>query len=195
MLKRLPHFMTHRLRVTVCLRDGIFFRRELPPRVVDGVVARQDQLADGQHGVALVDEVLQDAGQCLRRVERRVVEQYDAPRLHLGGDSLVDGIGVVVLPVERIPIGNDLKPLCHKGLRVWQRCALAKKLTCKRGVWRALQARERSKSMGCAQGREVVERWGRMRYTKNRIYELIADTEWPKSKWTMPQFVAAIAIT
>lgn len=30
---------------------------------------------------------------------------------------------------------------------------------------------------------------------KNRIYELIADTEWPKSKWTMPQFVAAIAIT
>lgn len=80
------------------------------------------------------------------------MEQDDAPRLHLGGHPLIDGVGIVVLPVERIPVGNDLKPLRRKGLRVWQLCALTEKLTCKWGVWRVVQARERSKSRGCARG-------------------------------------------
>lgn len=131
MLKRLPRFMTHRLRVTVGLRDGIFFRRELSPRVVDGIVARQNQLTDGQHGVALVDKVFQNAGQRLRRVERGIVEQHDAPRLHLGCHPLVNGIGIVILPVEGVPIGKDLKPLRRKGLLVLPLCALGKNLTCK----------------------------------------------------------------
>ena len=73
------------------------------------------------------------------------------------------------LPVQTVPIGNDLKPLCRKGLRVWRWCASGKKLTCKWDVWRAFQARERSKSRGRAQG-EVVERLGRLRYTKNRVW-------------------------
>ena len=30
---------------------------------------------------------------------------------------------------------------------------------------------------------------------KSKIDDLLADTKWTKSKWTMPQFVAAIAIT
>ena len=86
--------------------------------MVDGVVPRQDQLADGHHGVAVVDEVFQDPRQRLRRVQRRIVKQHDAPRLHLGCHPLIDGIGIVVLPVEGVPIGNDLKPLCRKGLEV-----------------------------------------------------------------------------
>ena len=42
-----------------------------------------------------------------RCVECRVVEQHNAAGLHLGGDSLVDGVGVVVLPVEGIHIPLD----------------------------------------------------------------------------------------
>lgn len=102
--------------------------------MVDGIVPRQDQLTDGQHGVAVVDEIFQNTRQRLRCVECRVVEQHNAAGLHLGGDSLVDGVGVVVLPVEGIHIGKDLKPLSRKGLLVWQLCASGKKLTCKWGV-------------------------------------------------------------
>ena len=102
----------------LCWRGRRCLCRELPPRVVDGVVSCQDQLADGQHGVALVDEVLQNAGQRLRRMQRGVVEQHDAPRLHLGRHPLIDGVRVVVLPIQGIPVGNDLKLLRRKGLRV-----------------------------------------------------------------------------
>ena len=102
----------------VRLCGGRCLRGELPPRVVDGVVPRQDQLTDGQHGVAVVDEIFQNTRQRLRCVERGIVEQHDTAGLHLGGDPLVDGVGVVVLPVEGIPIGKDLKPLRRKGLRV-----------------------------------------------------------------------------
>ena len=111
-----------------------YLHRELSSRVVDGVGDLQDQLADGQHGVALVDEMLQNAGQRLRRVERGVVEQHDAARLDLGGHPLAYGVRIVVFPVEGVPIGNDLKPLRRKGLRVWYLCALGKILTCKWGV-------------------------------------------------------------
>ena len=109
-------------------------------------------MADGHHGVAVVDETGEDGGQGLRRVQRGVVEQHDAALPHPAGHPLADGIRVVVLPVQGIPIGKDLKPLRRKGLRVWQLCALTEKLTCKWGVWRVVQARERSKSRGCARG-------------------------------------------
>ena len=119
------------LCIFFCLFCGHRLRRKLPSRVVDGVVPRQDQLADGHHGVAVVDEVFQNAGQRLRRVQRRVVEQHDAARLHPGRHPLIDGVRIVVLPVQRVPVGNDLKTLCRKGLRVWQLCALGKNLTYK----------------------------------------------------------------
>ena len=151
-LKRASLIAAPSCAVLLRLRGGRCLRRELPSRMVDGVFTCQDQLTDGHHGVALVDEVLQNAGQCLRRMQRGVVEQHDAPRLHLGRHPLIDGVRVVVLPIQGIPIGNDLKPLRHKGLRVWPLCASAKKLTCKWSVWRAFQARKRSKLMGCAQG-------------------------------------------
>lgn len=111
-----------------------FFRRELPAGVVDGVGLGQDQPGDGHHSVAIVDEAGENGGQRLRRVQRGVVEQHDAAGLDLGGHTLADGVRVVVLPIQRVPIGKDLKPLSRKGLQVWQLCASAKKLTCKWGV-------------------------------------------------------------
>lgn len=123
--------------------------------MVDGVGRVEDELGDGEDGVAVVDEVGEDSGQRLRRVAGGVVEQHDAARLHLGGHPPADGVRVVILPVEGIPIGNDLKLLRRKGLQVWQLCASGKNLTCKWGVYRAIQARERSKSRGRARGKEV----------------------------------------
>ena len=93
-----------------------FFRRELPTGVVDGVGLGQDQLGDGHHSVAIVDETGEDGGQRLRRVQRGVVEQHDAAGLNLGGHALADGVRVVVLPIQRVPIGKELKPLSRKGL-------------------------------------------------------------------------------
>ncbi len=102
--------------------------------MVDGVGLGEDELADGHHGVAVVDETGEDGGQGLRRVQRGVVEQHDAALPHPAGHPLADGIRVVVLPVQGIHIGKDLKPLSRKGLRVWQLCASGKKMTCKWGV-------------------------------------------------------------
>ena len=140
------------LCIFFCLFCGHRLRRKLPSRVVDGVVPRQDQLTDGQHGVAVVDEIFQNTRQRLRCVECRVMEQHNAARLHPGRHPLIDGVGIVVLPVERIPIGNDLKPLRRKGLQVLPLCASSKKLTCKWGVWRVIQAREGSNSRGLREG-------------------------------------------
>ena len=111
-----------------------FLRRKLPAGVVDGVGRVEDELGDGEDGVAVVDEVGEDSGQRLRRVEGGVVEQHDAARLHLGGHPLADGVRIVILPVEGVPIGKDLKSLSRKGLLVLPLCALAEKLTCKWGA-------------------------------------------------------------
>ena len=102
-----------------CLCSGNCFRRELPAGVVDGVGRIEDQLTDGHNGIPVVDQAVEDGRQGLRRVQRSVVEQHDAPRLYLGRHSLVDGICIVILPVQGVPIGKDLKPLRRKGLRVW----------------------------------------------------------------------------
>lgn len=139
-----------------CLCSGNCFRRELPAGVVDGVGRIEDQLTDGHNGIPVVDQAVEDGRQGLRRVQRSVVEQHDAPRLHLGCYAPAYRIRVVVLPVQGVPIGKDLKPLRRKGLRVWRRCALGKNLTCKRGVWRVFQERERSKSRGCAQRASIA---------------------------------------
>ena len=102
--------------------------------MVDGVGRVEDQLADGHHGVAIVDEAAEDGGEGLRRVQRGVVEQDDAAGLDLGCYAPAYRIRVVVLPVQGVPVGNDLKPLRRKGLLGWWRCASGKNLTCKWGV-------------------------------------------------------------
>ena len=60
----------------------------------------EDELGDGEDGVAVVDEAGEDSGQRLRCVEGGVVEQHDAARLYLGGPPPADGVRVIILPVE-----------------------------------------------------------------------------------------------
>ena len=83
--------------------------------VVDGVLPGVDQLGDGDDGEAVLDQLFQDPGQSLRGMEGGVVEQDDAARLHLGGDAAVNGVGVVVLPVQTVRVPNKGKSLWHKG--------------------------------------------------------------------------------
>ena len=46
--------------------------------MVDGAGRGEDELGDGEDGVAVVDEAGEDSGQRLRCVEGGVVEQHDA---------------------------------------------------------------------------------------------------------------------
>ena len=87
--------------------------------MVDGVFAGQEYLRYRDYRVAVGEQGLDYPRQRLRSVLRGIVEQHDAARLHLGGHPLADGVRVIILPVEGVPIGNDLKPLRCKGLRVW----------------------------------------------------------------------------
>ncbi len=88
-----------------CLR----LHRGLAAGVVNGVALGIDQAADRHHGVAVLMHVLQDGGKGLRRVQGGVVKEHDAPRLQMLRDPLEDGIGIVILPIQTIPIGKDLK--------------------------------------------------------------------------------------
>lgn len=75
--------------------------------MVDGVGLGEDELADGHHGVAVVDETGEDGGQGLRRVQRGVVEQHDAALPHPAGHPLADGIRVVASWGNMIAAGKD----------------------------------------------------------------------------------------
>ena len=88
-------------------------RRELPAGVVDGILPLQNELGDGHHHVPLLYHPLQYPRQGLRGVEGGVVEQHDAPRPHLGRDPPKNGVSVVVLPVQAVPIP-------HTGKRPWE---------------------------------------------------------------------------
>ena len=86
--------------------------------MVDGVLPGVDQLGDGHHRVAVVDERSQNPGQGLRRVQRGVVEQHDAARPHLRRDPVIDRVRIVVLPVQAVRVPNKGKPLWHKGYAI-----------------------------------------------------------------------------
>ena len=105
--------------VHICAREGAFFvpsfSGTLSAGVVDGVVfaagPREDQLADGEDVVALLEEVFQNGGQGLGGVKGGIVEEDDGSRSHLGGDPVGDGGGIVVLPVQAVPAGSGCKRL------------------------------------------------------------------------------------
>ena len=78
--------------------------------MIDGVFAVEDQLRDGDDGIAVLDERFQDRGQGLGCVQRGVVEQNDAAVGHLACDALVDRRGVVVFPIQTVPTGNRFNP-------------------------------------------------------------------------------------
>lgn len=56
--------------------------RYLPPLVVEGILAVVNKLARLHQRVPVRLQLLDNRGQRLRRVQRRVVEQHDRPRLH-----------------------------------------------------------------------------------------------------------------
>lgn len=83
--------------------------RELLSGVVDGVVAGEDQLRDGDKGIAFLDQAFDDGGKGLRRVFRGIMEENDGAWLDLGGDAAADFSGRQVLPVQTITAGSTFK--------------------------------------------------------------------------------------
>ena len=75
--------------------------------MVDGIFLGEDQLGDGHKGVALLGQLLQDAGQGLGGVKGRVVEENDGPGAHLAHHPLLDLGGGDLLPVQTIYIPLD----------------------------------------------------------------------------------------
>lgn len=98
-----------------CLCSGNCFRRELPAGVVDGVGRIEDQLTDGYNGIPVVDQAVEDGRPGPPACAARVVEQHEAPRLHLGCYAPAYRIRVVVLPVQGVPIGQRLKAVAAQG--------------------------------------------------------------------------------
>lgn len=87
--------------------------------MVHDVITVQNQLRNGEDGVTFFDKIFQNGGQGLRGVEGGIVEQHDAPRSDSCGDSGVDGVGIIVFPIQTVPKRNRVKTLCRKGLRTF----------------------------------------------------------------------------
>lgn len=83
----------------------------LPSGVVDGVVGAalplKNELADGYNIVSLLEQVLQDPRQSLRRVQGGVMEEDNGSRPHLFRHPLGDGGRVIVLPVQAVHVPLD----------------------------------------------------------------------------------------
>ena len=70
--------------------------------MVNGIVPGEDDLRDGDEGIALLEQGLNDAGEGLRRVKGGVVKQDNGPGLYLGGHPLGNFSGGQVLPVQAV---------------------------------------------------------------------------------------------
>lgn len=69
--------------------------------VLVGVASEKD-LGDGDDGVAVGLQRLDDAGQGLRRMLGRVVEEDDAPGAHILQHPLLDLLGRDALPIQAV---------------------------------------------------------------------------------------------
>ena len=92
-------------------------RRDLRAGGVDGVIPVDYVLRDGHDRVSVRLQRLDDPGERLRRVLGGVVEQYDAPRLHLREHAAGDLVGSDALPIETVTFPHSVQPLVPKGLR------------------------------------------------------------------------------
>ena len=72
--------------------------------VVDVGVTREQDLRDRHDRIPLREQVFDDRGQRFGRMQPRVVEQNDAPRLHLGRYALIDLARRQLFPVERVGV-------------------------------------------------------------------------------------------
>ena len=77
--------------------------------MVNGVIPGEDELRDGDKGVALLKEGLDDGGQGFGGVQRGVVEQDNGPGLYLGCHPLNNLPGGQVLPVQAVTECNKGK--------------------------------------------------------------------------------------
>lgn len=93
----------------ICSFD--FSARALPPGMVDGIIAGEDQLRDGHEGIALLGELFQDRGQGLGGVESRIMKENDGPRAYLAGHPLGDLVGGDLLPVQAVTVPYSFKRL------------------------------------------------------------------------------------
>lgn len=77
--------------------------------MVDGILPGQDQLGDGHQSIVLLDQVLQDRRQRLRRMLGSVVEKDDGPGLDLGGHPLGNVRRRKILPVQGVNVPHNFK--------------------------------------------------------------------------------------
>ena len=75
--------------------------------MVDGIVAGEQELGDGDEGVALPEQGLENGGQGLGGVEGGVVEQDDGAGGDLFRDPAGDLVGGQVLPVQAVHVPLD----------------------------------------------------------------------------------------
>ena len=75
--------------------------------VVNGVLSVQNHLGDGDEGIALLKQRLDDAGKCLGGVECGVMEQDNRSGLDPGRDPLCNFVGGDIFPVQTVNVPLD----------------------------------------------------------------------------------------
>lgn len=85
--------------------------------VVNGVLSVQNHLGDGDEGIALLKQRLDDAGKCLGGVECGVMEQDNRSGLDPGRDPLCNFVGGDIFPVQTVNTGTTVQTLRRKGFR------------------------------------------------------------------------------
>ena len=74
--------------ISASLSRSLFCGGALAAGMVDGIFSGEDDLRDGNKGVALLKKGLDNSGQGFRGVECRIVKQNNGPRLDLGRHPL-----------------------------------------------------------------------------------------------------------
>ena len=87
--------------------------------MVDGVIAGQQKLGDGEEGVVLLQQCLDDAGQCLRGVQGGIVKQNDGAGLDFACHPLGDLRCGQLLPVQTVHAGNGFKSYIVWGILIF----------------------------------------------------------------------------
>ena len=76
----------------------------LPACMVNGVLPFQDDLGNGDEGIAFLQQMLNNTRQSFGSILRRVVEQDNAAGLHFGSHSLGNVCGRKVFPIQTVTI-------------------------------------------------------------------------------------------
>ena len=92
--------------------------RALPAGVVDGVFTVENDFGDGDKGIALLQQGLNNSGQGLRRVNGGVVEQNDGAGLYFPGDPTDDIVRRDLFPVQTVTARNSFNLLHCNGFPV-----------------------------------------------------------------------------